>query len=326
MLAIENLWRQYAYKTALRLIDQWKCEAILSTSPPPACHLLAIDLKQKTGLPAILDYRDSWTDNPHGKYPTRWHRLHSCKLEKYVQQNADKVVTVSKAVAKQIHSIVPVIERPWLEAQIIPNGYDPFDFADLNISARPYVVSHIGSIYRGRVPVALHLVESLASLEQIDPILSGKLVLRFIGILDPLVEVALRTRLKRICIELIGSVSHDEAIRHMYEASLLLLITDYIEMGSTTSKVFEYLATNRPILSVGHSESVRDLLTSLPDCMYVSGDFLPETIDAFRKLITICSTGQLPESKIHRQAILAQYTRRSFTHDLAKLLNVVTIK
>lgn len=326
MLAIDSLWRPYAFKVALKLIDQWKCEVILSTSPPPACHLLAIDLKKVTGLPVIVDYRDPWTDNPHGYYPTRWHRWHSYKLEKYVQQNADKAVTVSTAFAKKIESVIPAEERPWAKAQIIPNGYDPFDFTALNISPQPFVVSHIGSIYRGRVPVALHLVESLASLEQTDPLLSEKLVLRFIGIIDPIVEAALRTRLKHIRVELIGSVSHDEAIRHMYEASLLLLITDYVEMGSTTSKIFECLATNHPILSIGHAESVRELLAGLSDCQYVSGDSLPETISAFRKLITAYPTVRLPESQIQRQAILARYSRRALTRDLAKLLDMVTSK
>jgi glycosyltransferase involved in cell wall biosynthesis len=322
-LAIDNLWRHYAYREALRLIDQWQCEVIWSTAPPPGCHLLAVELKKKTGLPVVLDYRDPWTDNPHHHYPTRWHRLYSLRLEKQVQQYADKAITVSRAFAGRIESISPVSERPWSDALIIPNGYDPIDFEEPKVSRHPFVVAHIGSIYRGRVPVALHIIESLALLENIDPALSQKLRLRFVGTIDSRIEVAVRTCLKQTRVEFVGNVTHAEAVRSMYEASLLLLVNDYVEMGSTTSKIYEYLATDRSILSIGCSEPVRELINGLEGCQHVNGDSPHKTADAIQSLLVVDTRSGL---KARRRQILDKYTRRSLTQDLAMLLNQVNHK
>jgi len=54
-------WVRRAVKLGSRLLETGEYDAVISTSPPISCHLIAKELVHRTGLPWIADFRDPWT-------------------------------------------------------------------------------------------------------------------------------------------------------------------------------------------------------------------------------------------------------------------------
>jgi len=327
ILALENLWRPLAVRVGLALIQQWKCELIWSTAPPLSCHLIGAELKRRTGLPLIVDYRDLWTLNPQSPEsltPTRVHRWYHHRLELRALLAANGLVAISESMASQLLSMLPTREQMPPYVRVIPNGYDPSDFGKSSVPPIPYVCAYVGSIYLSRIPTALHLVETLRLFEEQYPEQAAELRVNFIGSVAPEVTAAVRAKLRRIKLSLLGRVPHDEAVHGMFSASLLILLLDPSEMGQVSSKVFEYLATNRPILAIGHSEAVRGLLKDLQDCRHVDGSDPHVTLAAMRELLTLGATGQIGSNQSSREDLLLCYSRRRLARELSDLFSLVS--
>ena len=54
-------WMPYAYKEALRIIDEQNIDLVVTTGPPQSTHLIGLKIKKETGLKWIADLRDPWT-------------------------------------------------------------------------------------------------------------------------------------------------------------------------------------------------------------------------------------------------------------------------
>src|SRR5437867_13143679 len=87
-------WKKKALKKSNEIFNQHKIDIIFATAPPFADFLVACKLKEKYQIPLIIDYRDSWTDNPFSFYPTPLHRFINTKHEEEVLRVTDKVITV----------------------------------------------------------------------------------------------------------------------------------------------------------------------------------------------------------------------------------------
>ena len=56
-------WYKYAVEAGEKLLAKGKYDAILSSSNPATCHLVANKLKTLFGIPWVADFRDLWTQN-----------------------------------------------------------------------------------------------------------------------------------------------------------------------------------------------------------------------------------------------------------------------
>lgn len=318
---IESFWLPAALMAGRRLLSNYRCDVIWSTSPPPACHIVGMMLKESTGLPLVLDYRDLWTDNPYIRYPTRLHRQINFAVEKKVLSRADGVVTISHPMLQRIlglKSDIPV-------QRVIPNGYDPADFSANDIGQHQrIVVSHLGAIYGARIQSARLLIDGLAILEKKRPELAHLMRLELIGMVDEQCPRWARERLRLIDVSLPGSIPHAAAISKMQQASVLVLLVDPSEMGSVTSKVYEYLVSGRPILIVGHSSAVRDLCRDLEDCAYVSDSNPGAVAEALEKLLGTVMQGSAVRCQEKRKRLLEPFSRRRLAGELAEVFDFVT--
>ena len=53
-------WKRRALKAALELTARTRFDAILATAPPQTDFLIGMELKRRTGIPLLVDYRDAW--------------------------------------------------------------------------------------------------------------------------------------------------------------------------------------------------------------------------------------------------------------------------
>lgn len=220
-------------------------DAIISTSSPVSCHLVARDLKGK--LPRtkwIADFRDLWTQNHYYPYSRiRKHRERNLELETLA--TADTLTTVSEPLSEALSALhgKPVTT--------VLNGYDPEEVNDGSTSLTEHpTITYTGNIYEGRQsPAPLFGSMMLEGWED---------EVRFYGPKQAWVDGLAREYRLDGQVRQYGVVSREEALQRQREAHRLLLLKWQGEQGIYTNKLFEYMAARRPILAVGEPDPYVD--------------------------------------------------------------------
>lgn len=244
--------RKYWIRPAVRHLTGYlktsPVDAIVTTGPPHSMHLIGMKLKRATGIPWLADFRDPWThiDFYHRLRLTRWADRKHRRLEKQVLAEADEVVTVSWSWAHDFERIHPGT------ILVVTNGYDPQDFnlADPETDT-DFSLTHIGSFNRDRNPLILWKV--LGDKAKSDPLFRQKLKIRFVGQTDHAIHDSLKEQGLEGCIEDHGFVDHKRSLELLGRSQVLLLpLNDAPNIaGIIPGKLFEYLATGRPVLLIG---------------------------------------------------------------------------
>jgi glycosyltransferase involved in cell wall biosynthesis len=204
-------------------------------------------LKRATGLPWIADFRDPWSDIDYldDFHLTRWARRTHKRLERKVVQTADRMLVTARGAARGVGADP---NRVWW----IPNGWDESDF---HSQARPshtgaFVLAHFGSLYASRNFTAVWA--AVAAWNAVSD--NRRIQLQFFGNTAPEVVASLAAHLtpgRDFVVH--GNLPHREAVDEMHRAHALLILHNDTASGSQCipGKLFEYLATGRPVLAVG---------------------------------------------------------------------------
>ncbi len=244
-------WIKPSIKFLKNYLEENPVDAIVSTGPPHSMHLIALALKQKTGIRWVADFRDPWTqiDFYHQLQLSRWADNKHHRLEKKVLDAADRVVTVSPTCARDLEKI------SGKKVDVITNGFDPEDFNHLSPkTSKRFELLHIGAINKDRN--ATKLWEALAELCQENADFKRKLLIKLIGKTDISARKSISVNKLKEHLQIIPYLPHKEAIAHSQTASLLLLPLNNTPTvkGIVTGKLFEYLAMQKPILSIGPTD------------------------------------------------------------------------
>ncbi len=247
--------RRFWIGPSIRYLAKWLAnnpvDAVISTGPPHSMHRIGYGLKRKTGIPWLADFRDPWTGiDFYGQLKlTRYADNKHHRQEREVLSAADRVTVVSWHWALDM-------EKLWTrEYDVVTNGFDPDDFQKTPPAVREgFELTHVGSLNRDRNPGVLW--EVLADLCRQDPQFRRDLKLRFIGKCDhSLSEDLEKHDLKSLTHE-IAYMPHGEVIRESAASQVLLLLLNNTPnvLGIVPGKIFEYLATRRPVLCIGPPE------------------------------------------------------------------------
>ncbi|MCG3166770.1 MAG: hypothetical protein POELPBGB_02552 [Bacteroidia bacterium] len=223
-------------------------DAVVSTGPPHSMHLIALGLKQKTGIPWMADFRDPWTNIDFydklmlTKNADRRHR----ELEKNVLQNADIVTSIGKQMADEF------LQLGAKKVEVVPNGFDETDFAFSNIALdKMFSISHIGSVNKDRNSETFW--SAVSELCDELPVFKEKLQLKLVGKCDHAVLESLDKYGLQQYLEKTEYLPHDEVLRKSMSTQVLLLLLNNTPnaKGIMTGKFYEYLAAKRPIICIG---------------------------------------------------------------------------
>ena len=94
------LWLPNAKKAALKLLRELPHDIILATAPSYSNLLLGSKLKQKTGLPLVVDYRDEWDLSSKYLENSQSDRISHFiqeRMQKKILRNADGLIATTKA-------------------------------------------------------------------------------------------------------------------------------------------------------------------------------------------------------------------------------------
>ncbi|ARA92991.1 group 1 glycosyl transferase [Rhodothermaceae bacterium RA] len=244
-------WVPFAVAEGRRLLAGEGFDAILTSGPPHSTHLTGWLLHRQTGVPWLADFRDPWTDiNYYHELPhTALARRLDAALERGVLRHASAVTTVSPSWQRLLAARTP--DRPDA-VHVVQNGFDVDDFvasAGVESEADRFTLTYVGSLYASRNPVVVW--QALRRLREEGSL--PRFRLRLVGKVDPVVRASLTEAGLDDVVEEPGYRPHDEAVAWMRRSHLLLLVVEAFphNAGMITGKLYEYLASGRPVLGIG---------------------------------------------------------------------------
>jgi glycosyltransferase involved in cell wall biosynthesis len=245
---IQNAWSWFATRRALSLIERHRYDAVLMNIPPYSTMKIGVAIKRRfPHVRLISDIRDDWV----GYYlplfdaaASESKRRLAVTLERQLMEASDFVSSVTPAQRQAIRERYP--DQPEAKFFCTPNGYSPDVFR--SFKPRPHegsglVMTYFGSVYGNPVyspKLYLDAVDSLPS--EVRP----QLETRFIG---RIAAEALPTMEGRSApLHKLGFMPQSEGLRYLEETDYLLLIAR--DPTTHAGKLFDYLATGKPILAL----------------------------------------------------------------------------
>ncbi|MFT4697563.1 MAG: glycosyltransferase involved in cell wall biosynthesis [Flavobacteriaceae bacterium] len=306
-------WVKPSINYLAKYIAQNPIDAIITTGPPHSMHLIGLALKRKTGLTWIADFRDPWTTIHYHKslqLSNSSEKKHK-QLEAEVLQNADQVIVTSPNTKIEFQFIT---KQP---IEVITNGYDTNHEIELKLDDN-FSLVHIGSLLSGRNPEVLWKV--LSDLCEENEKFAQDFKLKLIGAVSNEVIVSLKNHQLVDKAEVIGYVSHEEALQFQHNAQLLLLIE--MNLPETRSiipgKLFEYLLAKRPIIALGPKGSDIEAIISETN----AGRFFDYEDKSQLKKEIADSYQLFKEGKlIINSRGIEKYSRRELTREMAETIN-----
>lgn len=145
----------------LQIIHEKPVDLIFCTIPHPSIAIAGSMLKQLTGIPLVVDYRDGWTTNPMVKFRSREGYEINRYLEKNVISSADGLVVVDQQLERDLSDF-----GFKGNVMVLPNGFDPEDFENggaYPIEKEPLerIISYCGYIYSAYVPTLIKLADAI---------------------------------------------------------------------------------------------------------------------------------------------------------------------
>jgi len=296
-----------------KYIQENNIDTIVTSGPPHSLHLIGLELQQKLKVKWFADFRDPWTTIGYHKalrlssYAEKKHK----SLEHKVLNSADEIIVTSKTTKTEFETIT---NKP---ITVITNGYDVETVEKQTLDSK-FSLAHIGSFLSDRNPPFLW--EVLVELLKEVPEFKSHLEIKLIGAVSQEVLDAIKDHQLNDYLNLLGYVSHQEAVAHQRKSQVLLLIE--INSEDTKSiipgKLFEYMVSNRPIIAIGPQGSdFADIVTQTN-----TGVFFDYSEKAKLKSVILDFFNQFLEGKLQAHGIgLQQYSRKNLTKQLAQLIS-----
>ena len=235
-------WSRKIREPLVKIIQREKPKVVYTTSGPYSAHLVGLWIKQRFQIPWFADFRDPWSHNLIIPYLPGYRALNRI-IERQVLESADRVACVSEPWLDEMRENARDLSEKFL---VLPNGYDEADINRLHFPPdhKNFTLTHLGSFYRNRRPhQLLQAIENLIKtgripLSEIKVIFIGKNARNFIPDRPPY--------------EVHDYIPHKELgeIRSRTTAFILILDVCPENIGNYSGKIYEYLASNRPILGI----------------------------------------------------------------------------
>ncbi len=311
-----RFWINPSVKFLKKYLNENPVDAVVSTGPPHSMHMIALQLQKKLHIPWLADFRDPWTgiDFYHQlKLTSLADRLHH-RLEKKVLSEATTVTVISQDMAKKFNRIV---ERDY---KLVTNGFDEEDISPLpqNQLDTNFTVSHIGSLNLTRNPEKLWKV--LSQMVKEKPLFARALRVKLVGKVDIGVLKNIEDNGLTQYLERIEYMPHRDVMHEIQKSQVLLLLINNTPnaKGILTGKIFEYLGSGRPILSIGPEDGDAAIILKDSEAGQTA-DYDNE--DAMVRIINdyyIKFSEQRLESNMEN---LLKYSRKVLTAEIAKILD-----
>ena len=242
------LWSWRTLPVARAAVRRYRPEIIYSTSPPVCNHYIAWRLKRETGLPWTADFRDLWTENwTYGGVPA-YVRRRDRAWETMFLRDADAVVAVTDGYVRSLQGLVDRAASD--KVYLVRNGFagaDRDEQADQNPSKFRLVYTGVFySIYWSDAFLNALMRANSSDGRCVTFATAGSM------------ESGYRRKLSGGLgdrFAFLGYIPIAKTRRMIAGAGALLLPTvrGRRALGNVAGKLYEYLASGRPILCLSES-------------------------------------------------------------------------
>ena len=311
------MWVGPSVRFLKKYLREHPVDAIVTTGPPQSMHLIGLKLSGATGIPWVADFRDPWTKMFYFKHLglCSWAEKKHHELERRVLDGATRVVAVSPLVKEDFEKMTGT------PVELITNGFDESDFSEEIVPDGFFNITHTGLFAADGNPETLWKV--LADKCAEDSSFRDALRLRLVGKTDSAITESIRQAGLGDNLVDLGYRDHRTAVREQKNASLLILpLRKEPEYRAVLpGKLFEYLASRRPILGIGQTDGAMARIIGDTGSGVVC-DWDQES--KIRACIDFCwdefRQGELDDNS----SDISEYTRRGLTHRYASLLDEIT--
>jgi hypothetical protein len=241
-------WNAFAVDEAIKLIKKENIKIIITTGPPHSTHLIGNRIKSLFDIKWFADFRDPWTAIFYNKdlYRSNWAKKKDTRLEKKILRTADAILTTKGGrLIQKLRT-----KSPKQTFHVLPNGYD----AKLMASIKRTNVPHFHIVYTGLLTENQDyriFTKALAELSK-----NNRIYFSLAGQISESILNYIKDELPKVEIDYKGYLNHENALRLMKSGDLLLnFIFKSAHEDMISGKLFEYLATEIPVLSIGNSNS-----------------------------------------------------------------------
>jgi len=281
-------WIRPAVKATLKVCANKRPDVIWATAGPVSSFIAARRASQRTGIPYVLDFRDSWTItfNAFEALQPRW-------AQRRAYSSMYGLLKDARAVVFRYGTEAECFWRAYPQAldvsrvHIIPNGFD----GEIEPYQTPAITDKCRILYTGTLGDYRYdtLLRALRVLKEESPKLAECLQLHFVGEdNDKLAEMATSLALDRM-VTRSGSVGFDQVTRLSREAHAFLALGRYPTMRGyelfAPAKLFGYLKMGRPIIGVLPADEANKILRQVGVSTLADVDSVPEIVELLRHLL-----------------------------------------
>jgi glycosyltransferase involved in cell wall biosynthesis len=306
-------WTVTAIPAAIRIARRHGIDAVITTSPPGSTHLVGAAVQRATGARWVADLRDSLVAHAHRRADTLATRAKAAmhrRVAQLVATRADAITCVSDAIADEVRAL-----EPRGTVSTIANGCDFDDFTGLDYEPAPrFRITHAGSFFGRRDPRPFLQAVHDSGLD---------VRARFLGDFRPsdrewAESLGLGERL-----ELIPYAPRRTSLELQRDSEALLLLIPVGGGGGRgvlSGKVFEYIASRRPILAAVPPEGAAAELVRATGAGVVAPPDDPEALaEALAGLHARFADGGLPDVELE-PGWERRLSRRARVEDMAEIL------
>lgn len=313
--------RKYWVKPSVIFLKEYlkenSIDVVITTGPPHSVHLIGLNLKKQLNCKWIADFRDPMSTIFYNNdlRLTESSKQKIKKLEEGILINADKVITVSNFLKKELELVKN-------DVTVITNGFDKESTSSNEIKLdKNFTICHIGQLPHNSN--AKNLWRVLKEICEENSSFKSDLQINLIGnvsevVIKDIAEFGLSNKLV-----LKSYIPHNEAIEFQKKSQVLLLLIPQSEgaEGIITGKFFEYLMAKRPILAIAPSNGDLANIIEETKAGFVVDFEDSETLK--KSILTLYEdykSGTLECQSIN----IEQFHRKQLTKQVSKIIHEIT--
>jgi glycosyltransferase involved in cell wall biosynthesis len=342
-------WISSAIEIGKKVCERETIDLIYATMSPFESARVGAYLSVMFKIPWVADLRDAWALDEIQVYPSFIHRMKEKSRMHAALQNAASIIMNTSVASSALKDNFPDFQNKHINT--ITNGFDKKDFdstltprsdgkfrlvhsgsflTDYGLSLRKKrkYYEFIGGMQRG-VDIAtrsfLCLFDALERVQKEKPNVIRNLEIFLIGnISESDKDFLMNSKYRDSCI-IKGYLSRDESLQIVRSADLLFLPMHNVLEGnystSVPSKIYEYMASGRPILGAVPDGDARNFLQKCGSGFICR----PDDVEGMKKILIdvhdAWDVGRL-NTKVDNDYI-KNFERKYLTTQLAEVFNTV---
>jgi glycosyltransferase involved in cell wall biosynthesis len=340
-------WCRTAARAAPRIAREQNADLVYTSSGPYRATIAGRRVQRRAGIPWVADFRDPWTDDFIGVWPTPLHYLLERRFQRRMLRAADLVIANTPTLRDLFLGIVGNRHRDRIE--VLPNGFDAEDFdGDAPKPGGPFTIVYAGTLevtpdkYDGRswtrrvqrwLTYSPHryrldayglryVAAAIALLRRERPEVASEIRVEVFGYATPYHRDAVERAGVADAVRFHGQVDHPVSVAAIRRADALLLLSpssaDPIRrFPRVLGKTYEYMATNNPILALVPEGDMKDFLRAAGTAVFARPDDPADIARAIADLVGARRDGRSLVSA--NPAAIREFDRRRQAIRLANL-------